>query len=752
MSYVTKILVNGIVQGVGFRPFIYALAKERGLNGSVQNTPNGVEIVLQCDEQDADSFINEMKAKLPPLANIETIEKIVCQTENNFTDFNILETQQGSSATRIPADTAICDSCLDDIFNPQSRYYLYPYTSCTHCGPRYSVIEDLPYDRANTTYIDFPLCNDCQKAYSNPLDRRFHAQAIACQKCGPELSSSFADIALAMNSSKIVALKSQNGFRLVVNAFDNEAVQNLRLRKHRPNKPFALMALNTESIKKYVYVNEVEQELLESQERPIVILEDKKSSKLSEQIAPNLNKLGFMLPATGMDYLLFYNLLGRPKGVDWLKEANNIVLVVTSANISGDSIIAENEEAIEKLKNIADVIVTDNRRIAMKSDDSVLHVISDKPLMIRRARGFVPKAIKLAENLDNVLATGTFLKNTFCLINGSQAYLSQYIGDMASQDNIDYYHEVLTHYQKLFNTDIKAMACDMHPDIYTSQFAQNFDLPIYKIQHHQAHLAAVIAEHGLQGQAIGLVLDGFGLGEDGVARGGELYSCDIDNINFKRVGELAPVPYLGGDNVAKEPWRIALALCKFYNISIPTSIKKYKGSEALEKALVSNDSLPVTTSMGRIFDAVSSLLDICHINTYEAEAAMRLEALASEPVCRKELVSITKDNKLDLSLLIKEVLQVGDKAQASDLWHGTLALAMAEWIGRASDEQRTSTVILSGGCFQNKILLSQVIKYLKLLNLKVYISEKVPVNDGGVSLGQAWLAAKLLQKENKLCA
>lgn len=746
MSHVIKILVNGTVQGVGFRPFIYALAKELGLYGSVQNTPNGVEIILQCDEHIADVFMAEMKAKLPPLANIETIEKVICQAENNFTDFNILETQQGGANTKIPADTAICDLCLDDVFNPQSRYYLYPYTSCTHCGPRYSVIEDLPYDRANTTYIDFRFCNDCQKAYGDPSDRRFHAQAIACEKCGPELSSSFADIALAVNSSKIVALKSQNGFRLVVNAFDNEAVHNLRLRKHRPNKPFALMALNTESIKKYAYANNIEQELLESQERPIVILEDKKNSKLSEQIAPNLNKLGFMLPATGVDYLLFYNLLGRPKGTDWLKEVNDIVLVVTSANVSGDSIIAENQEAIGKLKGIADIVVTDKRRIAIKSDDSVLHVVANKPLMIRRARRFVPKAIKLSESLDNVLATGAFLKNTFCIINGSQAYLSQYIGDMASQDSIDYYHQVLTHYQKLFNIDIKAVACDMHPDIYTSQFAQSFDLPIYKIQHHQAHLAAVIAEHGVKGKAIGLVLDGFGLGEDGVARGGELYYCDIDNISFKRIGELVPIPYLGGDNVAKEPWRMALALCKLYNISVPRSIKKYKGSEALEKALIGNKgSLLVTTSMGRIFDGISSLLDICHINTYEAEAAMCLEALVSEPVCRKELVSITKDNKLDLSILIKEVLQVKNKEQASSLWHGTLALAISKWLYHATKIRNISTVILSGGCFQNKILLKYVMRYLHKSDLKVYISEKVPVNDGGVSLGQAWLAAKLLR-------
>lgn len=391
---VTKILVNGIVQGVGFRPFIYCLAKDMNLCGSVQNTPNGVEIILQCNESVADSFITNMEAKLPPLASIETIQKTIYQTETKFTDFKILETQQGSSTTKIPADTAICDLCLDDIFNPQSRYYLYPYTSCTHCGPRFSTIQNLPYDRDKTTYKDFPLCDGCYDRYTNPLDRHYHAQTVACSKCGPKLSHSFAEISQAIKAGKIIAIKSQNGFKLVVDATNTKAVEGLRRRKHRPNKPFALIALNTKSIQEhFAEVTTQQDELLNTTIRPIVLVKRHSTNNISSSIAPRINQLGFMLPTTGSDYILFYHLLNQPTGSSWLNEAHDLALIVTSANISGESIIANNDEAHEKLKDIADLIVTDNRDIAIKSDDSVFHTVIDKNLPIRRSRGLVPQSI-----------------------------------------------------------------------------------------------------------------------------------------------------------------------------------------------------------------------------------------------------------------------------------------------------------------------------------------------------------------------
>ncbi|BCD92341.1 carbamoyltransferase HypF [Francisella halioticida] len=750
---ITKILVNGIVQGVGFRPFIYCLAKDMDLCGSVKNTPNGVKIILQCDESIADSFIADIKAKLPPLANIETIEKTICQTETKFTDFKILETLQGNSTTKIPADTAICNSCLDDIFNPRSRYYLYPYTSCTHCGPRFSTIQSLPYDRDKTTYKDFPLCNDCLASYTNPLDRHYHAQTIACSKCGPKLSHSFAEISQAIKAGKIIAIKSQNGFKLVVNATNTQAVTKLRNRKHRPNKPFALMALNTQSIQKHsAEVTTQQAELLNSTIKPIVLLKRHVTSNISKAIASNINQLGFMLPTTGTDYILFYHLLNQPQGSSWLSEAYDLVLIATSANISGESIIADNNEAHEKLKDIADLIVTDNRDIAIKSDDSVFHTIIGKNLPIRRSQGLVPQSIQLSDSLPDILATGAFLKNTFCFIKDNQAFVSQHIGNMDSQANIEFFELSLEHFQKMFGLKFDGIACDLHPDIYTTHFAQKFNLPIYQIQHHQAHLTAVIAEHNLQDQAIGLVLDGFGLGEDGLARGGELYHCDIDNLEFNRIGELDPIEYIGGDKVAKEPWRIALALCHKYNLEISNHLKEFPQAENIIK-LLQNNSLPKskTTSMGRLFDAVSSLLNICHINSYESQSAMELESLANQITIENNLFKISCENTLILEKLFKAIIKSSDKSIASNLWHGSLAYALVEWVSKSAQEKNIKTIILSGGCFQNKLLLTEVYTQLKELGFNVYISEKVPLNDGSISLGQAWLGAKKFKKGEIKC-
>jgi len=714
---ITKILVNGIVQGVGFRPFIYCLAKDMDLYGSVQNTPNGVEIILQCDESVANSFITNMQAKLPPLASIETIQKTICQTETKFTDFKILETQQGSSAT-------------------------------THCGPRFSTIQSLPYDRDKTTYKDFPLCDDCLASYTNRLDRHYHAQTVACSKCGPKLSHSFAEISQAIKAGKIIAIKSQNGFKLVVDATNTEAVEELRRRKHRPNKPFALMALNTQSIRTYLAEVTTQQDnLLNSTVRPIVLLKKNSTSNLSKAIAPNINQLGFMLPTTGSDYILFYHLLNQPTGSSWLNEAHDLALIVTSANISGESIIANNDEAHEKLKDIANLIVTDNRDIAIKSDDSVFHTVIDKNLPIRRSRGLVPQSIQLSETLPNILATGTFLKTTFCFIKDSQAFVSQHIGDMDSQTNIEFYEQSLEHFQKMFGLKFDAIACDLHPDIYTTHFAQKFDLPIYQIQHHQAHLAAVIAEHNLQGQTIGLVLDGFGLGEDGIARGGELYHCDIDNLEFKRIGELDPIDYIGGDKVAKEPWRMALAVCHKYDLEMPNHLKEFPQAESLIK-LLQNDSLPKgkTTSMGRLFDAVSSLLNVCHINTYEAQAAIELECLADISNIQYDTKSVSFKTNLNLKKLLKSIINCDNISVASNLWHSTLAYALVQWISKSAQPRNIKNIILSGGCFQNKLLLTETYRQLEDMDFNIYISEKVSLNDGGVSLGQAWLGAKKYKK------
>ncbi|WP_116962971.1 carbamoyltransferase HypF [Fastidiosibacter lacustris] len=750
MKGCVKVVANGVVQGVGFRPFIYRLARDFKLNGSVQNTPRGVEIILDTTLKHAQLFIDAIKTHLPTLARLEMISMSIVDSAKKYSTFEILKSEQGESATQIPIDTAICTLCLQELFSPNSGYYLYPYVSCTHCGPRYSVIDALPYDRDKTTFNDFPLCSSCLAVYQDPLNRRYHAQTTVCEKCGPQLSHHFHEMSDILHQGRILALKSHNGFRLILNAQDEQAISLLRKRKFRPQKPFALMSLNMESIKQYVMVGDKESTLLHLPQRPIVLLSKKENCKLPSSLAPGLNELGFMLPATGLDYLLFYYLLGKPQGQQWLQQAHDLALIVTSANLSGGSIIANNMAAKEKLHFIADLIVDDNRKIAMQSDDSVMRVVANKSMMIRRSRGFTPTTLALKEKLPSVFAAGALLKNTFCFIDKSEAYLSQYIGDMDNQDSIEYFQKAFHHYQKLFGMKFSAVGCDLHPDFYTTSFVERLDLPLYKIQHHKAHAASVIAEHNIKGEALALILDGFGMGEDGVARGGELYHCNIAELSFKQIGELSPMIYLGGDRVQKEPWRMALSLCVELALSVPNYLLEHRNSKIFLDLLQQNSSsLPVTTSMGRLFDGISSLLDICHYNSFEGEAAMKLEALAITPVVDEALFKLNPNNQLDISWLIKALLSSSNQTQASNLFHGTLAYALSVWMDKNAQVKDIKQVILSGGCFQNKVLLTLLLAHLKERGLTVYIPESVPVNDGGVSLGQAWFAAKKYQKEKQ---
>lgn len=743
-----KITVNGIVQGVGFRPFIYTLAEKNGLFGSVQNTLYGVEIILQATYQEAENFCILMRTQLPKLAQIEHIKMTEVIMDKAFDHFSILASTEGKSQTKIPADSVVCDECLSELFDPNSRYYLYPFTSCTYCGPRFSVTESLPYDRITTTFSEFPLCDDCLSVYRDPLNRRYHAQTTACHACGPKLSHAFSDIVQTLKQGDVLALKTHTGFKLVVDAKNEAAITRLRQRKKRPSKPFALMALNQASIENYAVCNKQESALLKSTARPIVLLEKKIATQLPKVLAPDLNELGVMLPSSAVDYLLFYYLLGQPKDRDWLHQANDLLLVVTSANLSGGSIIADNDQAHQLLTPIADMIVSDDRKIAMQSDDSVMRVLLDKSVMIRRARGFVPLTLKLNRELPCVFATGALLKNTFCFINYNEAYLSQYIGDMDSVDSIEYFEKAFHHYQHVFGVSFNAVACDLHPDLYTTEFAERLNLPLIHVQHHEAHIAAAVAEYALQAPVLGIVLDGFGLGEDGTARGGELYHCDIEKLQFTRVSALQSMPYLGGDRVQKEPWRMALSLCVGLGLNVPQHLlANEKALHFLQLLEKNKGNLPYTTSMGRLFDGVASLLDICHDNTFEAEAAIKLEALVNLPVVDKSLIDVN-NNQLDVSRLIAKVIGM-PKDKGSELFHGTLAYALALWAHDHALKTGVTQVILTGGCFQNKVLLTEVVKYLETFGLEAVVPQKIPVNDGGISLGQAWLAAKKLNKEKK---
>lgn len=731
---VTKILVKGIVQGVGFRPFVYRIATEMGYSGFVKNTPNGVEIVLNTTN--SQDFIATLYAQLPRLAKIEDLT--VSAFEGQCSDgFVILETQQGQSATKISADFAMCEDCLVELFDPNSRYYLYPFINCTNCGPRYSVVKGLPYDRPQTTLANFPLCPQCLSAYTDPLDRRYHAQATVCERCGPRLSHGLPEIITAIQAGKIIALKGSGGFHLICDANNAEAVQRLRARKRRPTKPFALMACNIASLTHFVEMTEQEKVLLTERQAPIVLMQRKADAPIANEIAPHLDQLGFMLPAIPLHFLLFYYYLGQPSGTAWMNEPHPIALVMTSANFSGGTIIADNAQAHQVLGEIADMIVDYNREIAIKADDSVVSV----DMMVRRSRGYAPEVIELPEALPSVLGLGTLLKNTFCFIDGKQAIPSQYLGDMDSQYTIDYFDQVLAHYQKAFGLKAEVIATDLHPDFYPSQYAEKLGLPIYSIQHHEAHLGAVIAEHGLQGQVFGVILDGYGYGHDGGAWGGELILANADQAEFTHLGHLEPMAYVSGDKVQRESWRMALSLAHQFALEVPPHIAQKPLSPAF-LSLLSQSQVATTTSCGRLFDGMASLLGIADINHFEAEVAMRFEALASPTALIYDDYDAQSPVSLKLSQLLRHTLQQPSlKAQAS-YFHASLAGMIVTWVDHHAQALSIRQIALNGGCFQNRWLRRLASQELIKKGYAVYMPQKMPFNDGGVSLGQAWIGAK----------
>ncbi|MCF6776484.1 carbamoyltransferase HypF [Thiotrichales bacterium 19X7-9] len=743
-----SLTLNGIVQGVGFRPFIYRLADNYHWKGFIKNTPLGVNIVL--DILDVEQVKTAILSNLPPLAKIDLFDIKYIEIKQAFDCFKILQSDHGAALTDVSSDIKICDDCLNELFDANSRYYLYPFISCTNCGPRYAAINQLPYDRDKTAFVDFNLCTNCQKAYTDPLNRRFHAQTTACSDCGPQLSDNLSNVATAIQKGQIIALKGNSGFHLIVDAKNKAALSELRKRKKRANKPFALMALNTQSINQYVEISDQEITELESFAAPIVLLKEKEAINLPNTLSPGLDKLGIMLPSTAIHYLLFYELLGRPTKSDWLKQKNDVLLVVTSANLSGDVVIADNDQAKEKLDQIADIIVDHNRVISMRCDDSVVVCNDNKTNIIRRAKGYAPKAIHLDERLPNILALGSHLKNTLCLVNKNKAYVTQHIGDLDSQYTVEYFCETLAHIQRLYAIKFDAIATELHPDFYPTEIAASLNLLIYPVQHHKAHMASVIAEHQIQGDCLGVILDGYGYGDDAQAWGGELFLYNSEKFAFNRCGSLLPMSYFSLDKVQKEPWRMAVALKEQFNLQSLEYLDILPRSKEFQQILKLRRTNVTTTSCGRLFDAVSSLLNVCHYNTYEAEAAMRLESLVKQIKINRSLFEINDKNQLDLSALIHSVIneKINKSTQAaSELFHGSFAYALAQWIIKTAANNKVNQIILNGGCFQNNILLSQVYKQLNEHKLNVFIPKFLPFNDGGISLGQAFIAAKIHQEK-----
>ncbi|MBI1194649.1 MAG: carbamoyltransferase HypF [Gammaproteobacteria bacterium] len=731
--------ITGLVQGVGFRPFCHRLAQRFALSGWVLNHGGGVSIEIQGRR--IDDFISALKSELPPLARIDSIEQKDVPPEVNESEFLIRESLQSAVTAAIPPDSSVCPDCLRELFDPASRYYRYPFLNCTQCGPRYTVTRALPYDRANTSMAAFKLCPACQAEYDDPTNRRFHAQPTACPSCGPRLSMSADEIVHRLRDGEILAIKGLGGFHLVCDARNHDAVARLRIRKQREAKPFAVMAANLASLETLVELDDPTRALLESPQRPIVLAKQRSGAKLSPAIAPGLDSFGVVLPYTPLHYLIFNAAVGNPDGTEWLQETNDLALVMTSANPGGEPLVIGNDEARERLGSIADTLVDHDRDIVCRCDDSVLRITAGKARFIRRARSYVPEAIKLPHEIPSVLAVGGHLKNTICVTRGDRAYLSQHIGSLDNRATYAFFEEIVQHLLDTLQVKPAIVAHDLHPDFFSTRYAQELGLkqrlPTMAVQHHHAHLGAVAAEHGVTEAAIGLALDGFGLGENNESWGGELML--FDGAEYQRLGHLAPMKQPGADRAAREPWRMAAAV--YDRLGRGEEIERrfpQTDTALLRQMLSKNLNCPATSSAGRLFDAAAGLLGVKAVSDYEGQAAMMLEGLTETPETMTHGWRI-EDNRLDLLPLLERLIDC-DPVTGANLFHGTLIAALTDWIEQTAEETKIKTVLLGGGCFLNQVLSSGLMNELTAKGYTVKLSQQAPCNDGGLSLGQAWIA------------
>ena len=763
------IRITGQVQGVGFRPFVYRLAVERQLSGFVRNDGAGVSIEIQGTPSALDDFLNALQQP-PPLARIDHLsisEQIPHRQESTFL---IAVSETGAISAEITPDTATCSDCLRELFDPDDHRYRYPFINCIHCGPRYTITAALPYDRANTSMASFTLCPACAREYDDPGDRRFHAQPNACPICGPHLSLCDAtgktvaveDVIAAtveqLQAGAILAIKGLGGFHLVCDAQNAASVARLRQRKQRDAKPFAVMAANRASLAYWVEGSALEWQMLESPQRPIVLLRQRlEADRHLPGIAPGLAHLGVLLPYTPLHYLLFHQAAGRPAETDWLIQPQPLLLVMTSANPGGEPLVIDDAEAIQRLQGIADGFVIHNRAILSRCDDSVVtfdiprpSLFSPKerePIFIRRARGYTPQAIRLPQAGPATLALGGYLKNTLCLTRDDRAYLSSHIGSLDNAATCRALEETMIHLQDILRIRPERVARDLHPDFPSSRLAARYaaerDLPCIAVQHHHAHIAAVMAEHALQEPILGLALDGVGVGTDRKLWGGELLW--VDGAHFKRLGHLQPLPLPGGDRAAREPWRLAVAV--LHQLGQNATIERRFGIRAtlIQRMLEQRLHTPETSSAGRWFDAAAALLGIRDSNDYEGQAAMELEALAHRhgpTLALHHGFHLHDDGVLDLLPLLATLAEGMEPSRGAACFHATLTLALSEWLRWAGEQTDVQQVALGGGCFLNRLLSTQLQTHLEAMGWRVLNARQAPPNDGGLSLGQVWVAMR----------
>ncbi len=720
------------MQGVGFRPYVYALAHAHGLTGWVLNDGEGV--LLEGQGVDTAGFLRALPARPPPLARIDAIEWQTIPSIPDEVGFTIRASDPSQRVTTtLAADATVCPDCLAELFDPTDRRYGYPFLNCTQCGPRFTITRRLPYDRPQTSMAAFTLCTACAAEYHDSANRRFHAQPTACPTCGPRLSHSIAKILAALKAGDIVAIKGLGGFHLACDAHNAEAVARLRRVKQRNGKPFALMVANTVAAERFVTVDEPERALLESTARPIVLMRRHADTPtLAPDIAPDLAWLGVMLPYTPIHHLLFHE-----------AEPQDLVLVMTSANPGGEPLAIDNAEAHRRLSGIADLIVTHDRDIVVRADDSVVRVLAGAPAFIRRARGAVPMPIRLSRAVPPVLAVGAQLKATVCVTRGNEAFLSQHIGDLDNAATVGFLEETVEHLLHILQVQPVAVAHDRHPDFQSTRFAERFSehrgLRLIPVQHHHAHIAAVLAEHGVEGPTLGLALDGFGLGADGGAWGGEMLM--VDGPAFERIGHLAPLAQPGGDAAARQPWRMAAAVLARLGRAdeIVPRFHAHGPAAGVRRMIEAGINAPHTSSCGRWFDAACGLLGVRPVAGFEGEAPMVLESLVRTPRVAENAWSV-QDNVLDLTPLFARLSQV-NAPEGANLFHGTLVAALIDWAMPNLVTRGLRRIALGGGCLMNGVLAAGLTDGFAARGVTALLPRQAPANDGGLSLGQAWIAA-----------
>jgi hydrogenase maturation protein HypF len=735
-----RVRVRGTVQGVGFRPYVYGLAQRFELGGFVFNDAEGV--LIEIEGARVPEFVRALRREAPLLARIDAVETEVAAPSGE-THFAIAASGRGRVTTPIAADAATCERCLDDLFDPASRFHLYPFVNCTHCGPRYTLTRRLPYDRINTSMAAFAMCADCAGDYRDPGNRRFHAEPIACPNCGPRLSHGIDAIVAALIEGQTVAIKSLGGFQLLCDARNEQAVAALRARKNRDAKPLAVMVASIASVNGVADADAIERQLLASVERPIVLLTSR--HKLAASVAPGLSHLGVMLPYTPLHHLLFHAAAGKPAGRTWQDEPCELALVATSANPAGEPLVIDDDDARRRLRGIADLVVTHDRAIVIRADDSVAAVIDGAPALIRRARGYAPRPIKLAREVPTVLAVGGQLKTTVTVTRGREAFVSQHIGDLGSAESVRYLEQTVAHMLDFLDVEPVAVAHDRHPDFASTRFAEDQPWPAIAVQHHHAHVGAIAAEYGIEGPLLGLVLDGFGYGDAGASWGGELLMCE--DACFTRVGHLSALPMPGGDIAAREPWRMAAAALHALgrDAEIAGRFAGHRSAGQIAQ-LLQQPNAPTSTSAGRLFDAVAGLLGTGAVQRYEGQAAMELEARVRR--VRIDYAGWTiDDGVVDLLPLLDRLAAPGLNAvDGAELFHGTFAAAMVDLVTRTARARGLSAVALGGGCFLNRVLTTEMRAGLLAAGIQPLIARAVPPNDGGLSLGQAWIVASILNQ------